>query len=232
MFMLLFYKSRKIFTFLVFSPSSRTFEGQHSSEYNRNKTLALRLILSKRRKTINKTNKEENTYCNLTQGEQKEWGGALNAEKERVDNSENTVFQTRLQRLLAELNEPFTVLLLLSVSVLSLGLSVCFYVLVFINRVSHSSFKSWLALNSLHTWSWPWTPDPPTPPPWCVLPCPNFNAVRPSLHFKTCQILIVQREAWGFFTFNILALLTKTWLPGKGNLVTRWLTAHGTVIWC
>lgn len=115
--MLLFYKSRKIFTFLVFSPSSRTFEGQHSSEYNRNKTLALRLILSKRRKTINKTNKGENTYCNLTQGEQKEWGGALNAEKERVDNSENTVFQTRLQRLLAELNEPFTVLLLLSVSV-------------------------------------------------------------------------------------------------------------------
>lgn len=91
MFMLLFYKSRKIFTFLVFSPSSRTFEGQHSSEYNRNKTLALRLILSKRRKTINKTNKEENTYCNLTQGEQKEWGGALNAEKERVDNSENSL---------------------------------------------------------------------------------------------------------------------------------------------
>lgn len=89
--MLLFYKSRKIFTFLVFSPSSRTFEGQHSSEYNRNKTLALRLILSKRRKTINKTNKEENTYCNLTQGEQKEWGGALNAEKERVDNSENSL---------------------------------------------------------------------------------------------------------------------------------------------
>lgn len=115
--MLLFYKSRKIFTFLVFSPSSRTFEGQHSSEYNRNKTLALRLILSKRRKTINKTNKGENIYCNLTQGEQKEWGGALNVEKERVDNSENTVFQTRLQRLLAELNEPFTVLLLLSVSV-------------------------------------------------------------------------------------------------------------------
>lgn len=76
---------------MVFSPSSRTFEGQHSSEYNRNKTLALRLILSKRRKTINKTTKGENIYCNLTQGEQKEWGGALNAEKERVDNSENTV---------------------------------------------------------------------------------------------------------------------------------------------
>lgn len=126
--MLLFYKSRKIFTFLVFSPSSRTFEGQHSSEYNRNKTLALRLILSKRRKTINKTNKGENTYCNLTQGEQKEWGGALNSEKERVDNSENTVFQTRLQRLLAELNEPFIVLLLLSVSICvswSLCVSLC-----------------------------------------------------------------------------------------------------------
>lgn len=87
--MLLFYKSRKLFTFLVFS--SRTFEGQHSSEYNRNKTLALRLILSKRRKTINKTNKGENIYCNLTQGEQKEWGRALNAANERVDNSENTV---------------------------------------------------------------------------------------------------------------------------------------------
>lgn len=163
MFMLLFYKSRKIFTFLVLS--SRTFEGQHSSEYNRNKTLALRLILSKRRKTINKTNKRENIYCNLTQGEQKEWAEPSTLQTKGLTilktQWRHTNFQTRLQRLLAELIESFIVLLLLSVSVF-LGLCAYFYVLVFINRVSHSSFKSWLTLNSLLPWSWPWTPAPPS----------------------------------------------------------------------
>lgn len=109
----------------------------------------------------------------------------------------------------------------------SLGLCVCFYILVFINRVSYRSFKSWLTLNSLHTWSWSWTPWPS---------CPRLPGVCYHAHFlMLLDSPYISRHAKFLLCkgkhedSSLSTFLLRSQRCGYPEEVTRWLTAHGTV---